>query len=348
MTIESSSSLCALKSRGVPSGSARSTSLHQGGEFPAAYQPDLAVPDTVNLFGQFRVSRDNPVHVAAHLPAGIGRGLCIRWRRCHLSPPSGGSGASLPAPLTDVLHDAPELLPGPFERALGLVPGPALCQVADQFRQALLLVADVQAVDRLGEAEVSVDARDHDARVDGDQLDADQRQPHVGIDDQALVQDRVDNVGQPRGLRPGRAAAARLYRRGHVLPPRRAPRAPLSVACASGRFHRGPPAGRRPRRGASAPVRADAARARPLLDSSPGPSSSSRSSWPADLVRLPRRARRVPGARRAPRQAPRVPRPRRPLPRCFPRAAASQAVSSALSAVSSAWPSPDCPCTGLL
>ena len=60
---------------------------------------------------------------------------------------------------------------------------------------------DVEPVDGLGEPQVGVDAGDHDARVDGQDLDPDQRDPDEGVDDDALVQDDLDDVGEPAGSR---------------------------------------------------------------------------------------------------------------------------------------------------
>ena len=50
--------------------------------------------------------------------------------------------------------------------------------------------------DRFGVLQVGVDRRDDDARLDGDQVDADQRHAHPGIDDDALVQDAIENVDE--------------------------------------------------------------------------------------------------------------------------------------------------------
>ena len=46
-----------------------------------------------------------------------------------------------------------------------------------------------------------------DARVDRQHLDTDQRHPDVGVNDQPLVQDGLDDVGQPRRRRPAASAA---------------------------------------------------------------------------------------------------------------------------------------------
>ena len=50
--------------------------------------------------------------------------------------------------------------------------------------------------DRLRVLQVRVDRGDDDARLDGDQVDADQRDADPGIDDDALVQDAVENVDE--------------------------------------------------------------------------------------------------------------------------------------------------------
>jgi hypothetical protein len=59
---------------------------------------------------------------------------------------------------------------------------------------AELRLVQVEPVDLLGEAEIGVDARDHDPGVDREHLDADHRHPYVGVDDEALVEDQVEDV----------------------------------------------------------------------------------------------------------------------------------------------------------
>jgi hypothetical protein len=44
--------------------------------------------------------------------------------------------------------------------------------------------------------QIGVDTGDHDARVDGEKLDPDQRHPDIGIDDESLVEDAVDHIGE--------------------------------------------------------------------------------------------------------------------------------------------------------
>src|SRR3954447_12096239 len=93
------------------------------------------------------------------------------------------------------------LVLGSFEHALGF---PVASVVAAQLREAGGLgLREVEAIDRLGEAEVGVDARDHDARVDRDQLDPDHGDPDVGVDHEPLVEDQVDDIREP--ARAGRA-----------------------------------------------------------------------------------------------------------------------------------------------
>src|SRR5687767_12289536 len=66
----------------------------------------------------------------------------------------------------------------------------ALLEVPDGLGEVLAtLLVQVQAVGRLGEPEVGIHAGDHDPGVDREQLDADHRDPDVGIDDDALVKD---------------------------------------------------------------------------------------------------------------------------------------------------------------
>src|SRR4051812_47368745 len=64
-------------------------------------------------------------------------------------------------------------------------------------------LCQVEAVDGLGEAEIGVDTRDDDARIDRDQLDPDHRDAHIGIDHEPLVENQVDDVRKPaRARRP--------------------------------------------------------------------------------------------------------------------------------------------------
>ena len=47
----------------------------------------------------------------------------------------------------------------------------------------------------------------NDPRVDGEDLDPDQRHPHVGVDHEALVEDDVDHLGQAAAAGPRCAPA---------------------------------------------------------------------------------------------------------------------------------------------
>jgi hypothetical protein len=64
----------------------------------------------------------------------------------------------------------------PLGEALDLGFGGAFGDRLQQFGQSLrgAVMDDVEPVDGLGEAQVGVDAGDHDARVDGQDLDPDQ------------------------------------------------------------------------------------------------------------------------------------------------------------------------------
>src|SRR5205807_80812 len=80
-------------------------------------------------------------------------------------------------------------------RALRQLPAATIALAVQEARQTFgLRGPQIQAVDRLREAQVSIDAGDHDARVDGKDLDADDRYAHVGIDDQTLVEDQVEYI----------------------------------------------------------------------------------------------------------------------------------------------------------
>src|SRR5205823_10116646 len=88
-----------------------------------------------------------------------------------------------------------------LDHALALsVPAAALAELLEPGRLGL---RQVEPVDGFGEAEVGVDARDHDPRVDRDQLDPDHRDAHVRIDHEPLVEDQVDDVDE--AARAGRA-----------------------------------------------------------------------------------------------------------------------------------------------
>src|SRR5690606_28362148 len=72
---------------------------------------------------------------------------------------------------------------------------------------------------RLGESQVRVDTRDDDAGIDGEQLDADERDPHVGVDHHALVENDVDDFSESARRRPFQLAApaTRLIHHGHAI-----------------------------------------------------------------------------------------------------------------------------------
>src|SRR5690606_38605900 len=72
---------------------------------------------------------------------------------------------------------------------------------------------------RLGESQVRVDTRDDDAGIDGEQLGADERDPHVGVDHHALVENDVDDFSESARRRPFQLAApaTRLIHHGHAI-----------------------------------------------------------------------------------------------------------------------------------
>src|SRR5579875_3556341 len=199
----------------------------------------------------------------------------------------GGAARAGSLAVIALAREITELVSGGFQDPLGRVPGSALLHVAHQFRQALLVLRDVQAVDRLGEAQVRVDAGDDDPGVDGEHLDADQRDPHVGVDHHALVQDRVDNVGQSRWLRPP-ATPAGLHCRCHqpwppcdvVLRPARAGRSPARPVRPA-RSARPLPPREAPAAPAGRPRRAAACRSPGSAVSSPAPPASPAPPGPA-------------------------------------------------------------------
>src|SRR5579871_2450834 len=209
VTTASRISWWACRSSGVPSGLVTSTSLTRAARSPertSVISPGgLPTPRTPEF--SFTSAGTIPY---TYVPVCVDVGMSV------LLPPTAAGALSL---TLAAIREVPQLLGGGVEHALGLVPGPALLHVAEQSRQALLLLADVQAVDRLGKAQVGVDARDHDACVDGEHLDAHQRHPHVGVNYQALVENRLDDVGQSGGRR---ACAAAMHDR-HVSPPRCVP-----------------------------------------------------------------------------------------------------------------------------
>ena len=54
---------------------------------------------------------------------------------------------------------------------------------------------------RLGVLEVRVDRCDHDACFNGDQVDANERDPDPGVDDDTFIQDPVEYVDQTAAAR---------------------------------------------------------------------------------------------------------------------------------------------------
>src|SRR6476619_1520414 len=148
-----------------------------------------------------------------------------------------------------------DLLLDTFGRALRLVlplVTPAQLREAGRLR-----LGQVESIDLLGEAEICVDARDHDPRVDRDQLDPDHRDAYVRIDHETLVEDQIDDIRQPARARSPLQVVARrpLGRYRHRvlllslcrLAPLRAPlgtlvaaarqlalRQPLDAPCAAG------------------------------------------------------------------------------------------------------------------
>src|SRR5260221_3310640 len=99
-----------------------------------------------------------------------------------MSAPLPASTARGGLPVSAVSGEFPQLLPGCLQRTLRLVLGAAFLHAAHQARQAFLLLGDIEPVDGLSEPESGVDARDHNAGVDGPEVDADQLDPHVGSD----------------------------------------------------------------------------------------------------------------------------------------------------------------------
>lgn len=95
-----------------------------------------------------------------------------------------------------LIADGAQLLARGLERAFGLVLCSALLEITHEAGQAFLLLRDVEPVHRLCKPQIGVDARHHDPGVDRQQLDADERHAHIGVDDKALVQNRVDDVCQ--------------------------------------------------------------------------------------------------------------------------------------------------------
>src|ERR671935_23506 len=121
-----------------------------------------------------------------------GRGACCAGRGILHGHPLVASDA-----LLRLARSALDLVLRAFECAPGLLPA-AVAQVLEPDAARL---REVEPVHGLREAEVGVDARDHDPGVDRQQLDPDDRDANVGVDHQALVEDQVEHVGEPARAR---------------------------------------------------------------------------------------------------------------------------------------------------
>src|SRR6478672_3012159 len=112
-----------------------------------------------------------------------------------------------------------------------------------QLREAgRLRLGQVESIHLLGEAEICIDARDHDPRVDRDQLDPDHRDAYVRIDHETLVEDQIDDIREPARARSPLQVVARRSLSGYrhrillVSLRRLAPlRAPLGTLVAAAR-----------------------------------------------------------------------------------------------------------------
>src|SRR5689334_5998871 len=79
-------------------------------------------------------------------------------------------------------------LPTPCSTPL-VMRAPLLCWLPPSSSDSPSLLRDVEPADGFGEAQVGIHAGHDDARIDRQDLDADQRHPDVGVNDQPLVQD---------------------------------------------------------------------------------------------------------------------------------------------------------------
>ena len=61
------------------------------------------------------------------------------------------------------------------------------------------LLRQVKPVHGLRETQVGVDTGNDNACIDSQDLDADKGNPEIDVDHQALVQDRVDDIGETAG-----------------------------------------------------------------------------------------------------------------------------------------------------
>ena len=121
----------------------------QGGQVSVAYQPDLAgrVPDAMDPSSSAPRLRARS-RTRTSQSAGQHRGwIALPVALLTYQSSSGGPGVSAAAPphhhlvvAADVAHEISDLLPGAFQRALGLAAGAALLQIAYQFRQAFLVL----------------------------------------------------------------------------------------------------------------------------------------------------------------------------------------------------------------
>jgi hypothetical protein len=91
-------------------------------------------------------------------------------------------------PFGGTLRHVPEQLGKPFGSVLG----------------------QVKPVHSFGETQVGVDTGNHDACIHGEQLDAHKGHANLDIDDQALVQDRVDDISEAAGRGAVKIAVVRL------------------------------------------------------------------------------------------------------------------------------------------
>lgn len=80
----------------------------------------------------------------------------------------------------------------------------------NHIRQRRALPGEVEAARGLGEAQIGVNARDDNARIHCDKLDPEERDAHVGIDHEALVEDDIENVSERARMRAVKITASRL------------------------------------------------------------------------------------------------------------------------------------------
>src|SRR5204862_2513049 len=102
-----------------------------------------------------------------------------------------------------------------LDRALRLHLSALLLELG-QARQ--LRLRQVEPVDRVGEAKRRLYATDHESGALRNQLDPDHGDPHVGVDYQPLVEDQLDDVGEPARARRALQVVARgpLSSYGHL------------------------------------------------------------------------------------------------------------------------------------